>query len=153
MTINEARDICRQFYKKTAPTDEDIFMFTEAMEYLIAKTGDPDYMVDLGAMYYEQKRFDLALKYYEMAAESNNIYAVSNLGYIWYYGRTGTRDYEKAFYYFDKAAKMGDMIAAYKVADMYKNGYFVEKDKEKYKRTIEELYKKLRNHFATLHRL
>ncbi|MBE6016803.1 MAG: sel1 repeat family protein [Lachnospiraceae bacterium] len=144
MTVTEARNICRQFYKKTAPTEEDIFMFTEAMEYLITKTGDPNYMVDLGAMYYEQKRFDLALKYYEMAAESDNIYAISNLGYIWYYGRTGTRDYEKAFYYFDKAAKMGDMIAAYKVADMYKNGYFVEKDREKYKRTIEELYKKLK---------
>ena len=32
---------------------------------------------------------------------------------------------------------MGDMVAAYKVADMYKNGYYVEKDYEKYKLIIE----------------
>ena len=32
-------------------------------------------------MYYEQRYFDLALKYYEMAAEYNNLYAISELGY------------------------------------------------------------------------
>ena len=34
---------------------------------------------------------------------------------------------------------MGDLIAAYKVADMYKNGYYVQQDTEKYKSMIEEL--------------
>ena len=45
-------------------------------------------MVELGALYYGQRSFDLALKYYEMAARKNNPYAISDLGYIWYYGRT-----------------------------------------------------------------
>ena len=40
---------------------------------------------------------------------------------------------------------MGNMIAAYKVADMYKNGYFVEKDEEQYKRIIEDLYPKVKD--------
>ena len=102
-------------------------------------------MVDLGAFYYEQRDFDLALKYYEMAAEKQNLYAVSNLGYIWYYGRTGEKNYEKAFFYFDQARKMGDLVAAYKVADMYKNGYFVEKDIKKYKQIIEELYPQVKD--------
>lgn len=100
---------------------------------------------ELGGLYYEDRQFDLALKYYELAAEYNNLYAISNLGYIWYYGRTGERNYEKAFYYFDKARQMGDVIAAYKVADMYKNGYYVEKDYEKYKAIIEDLYPKVTN--------
>ena len=39
---------------------------------------------------------------------------------------------------------MGDTVAAYKVADMYKNGFFVEKDYEKYKSIIEELYPTVR---------
>ena len=100
-------------------------------------------MVELGGYYYEHRNFDLALKYYELAAEYNNLYAISNLGYIWYYGRTGERNYEKAFYYFDRARQMGDLIAAYKVADMYKNGYHVEADYEKYKQIIRELYPKV----------
>ena len=97
-------------------------------------------MVELGALYYGQRSFDLALKYYEMAARKNNPYAISDLGYIWYYGRTGERDYEKAYLYFKRAAEMGDASAQYKLADMYRNGYFVEKDEAKYRDMIEELY-------------
>ena len=144
MTILEARRVCSDYYNKTNPTEEDTFLYTEALKYLIEETKDSDYMVELGGLYYEARAFDLALKYYELAAEYNNLYAISNLGYVWYYGRTGERNYEKAFYYFDKARQMGDVIAAYKVADMYKNGYFVEKDYEKYKAIIEELYPKVK---------
>lgn len=140
MTIIEARRICTDYYYKTNPSEEDTFLYTEALRFLIEEAKDADYMVELGGLYYESRQFDLALKYYELAAEYNNLYAISNLGYIWYYGRTGERNYEKAFYYFDKARQMGDIIAAYKVADMYKNGYFVEKDYVKYKEIIEELY-------------
>ena len=144
MTILEARRVCSDYYNKTNPTEEDTFLYTEALKYLIEETKDSDYMVELGGLNYEAREFDLALKYYELAAEYNNLYAISNLGYVWYYGRTGERNYEKAFYYFDKARQMGDVIAAYKVADMYKNGYFVEKDYEKYKAIIEELYPKVK---------
>ena len=145
MTIPEARKICRDFYDLTNPTEDDEFIFTEALKYLIEETKSSDYMVDLGGYYYGKRQFDLALKYYELAAEYGNRYAISDLGYIWYYGRTGQKNYEKAFYYFDKARQMGDIIAAYKVADMYKNGYFVEKDFDKYKSIIEELYPKVKN--------
>ncbi len=143
MTILEAKKICSDYHYMTNPNEEDTFLYTEALSYLIEETKDSDCMVELGAKYYESRRFDLALKYYELAAEYNNLYAISDLGYIWYYGRTGEKNYEKAFCYFDKARKMGDLIAAYKVADMYKNGYFVEKDYEKYKTIIEGLYPKV----------
>ena len=145
MTITEARKICQDFYDITNPTEDDEFIFTEAMRFLIDETKNSDYMVELGGYYYGIRKFDLALKYYELAAEYGNRYAISNLGYIWYYGRTGEKNYEKAFYYFDKARQMGDIIAAYKVADMYKNGYFVDQDYEKYKSIIEELYPKVKN--------
>ena len=145
MTIPEAKKILRNYYETTNPSEEDRFLYTEALKYLIEETKDSNYMVELGAVYYEQKHFDLALKYYELAAEYDNLYAISNLGYVWYYGRTGERNYEKAFYYFDRARRMGDLIAAYKVADMYKNGYYVEKDQAKYKEIIEGLYPKVAN--------
>lgn len=143
MTVTEAEDICRRYYELTNPDEEEQFLYTEALQYLIREKKDPGYMNDLGAFYYGQRNFDLALKYYEMAAEAGDITAISNLGYIWYYGRTGEKNYEKAFHYFKEAAEMGDLPAAYKVADMYKNGYLVEKNPEKYKSMIEGLYRAL----------
>lgn len=75
-------------------------------------------MLELGGMYYDQRRFDLALKYYEMAAECGSVSAEVGLGYIWYYGRTGETDYEKAFYYYDKASKEGDITEALYLYDV-----------------------------------
>ena len=111
MTVKEARTIAEQYHRKPNPSDEDFFIFTEAMDFLIREQNNPRDMMHLGGVYYERRNFELALKYYEMAAEYENIYAISDLGYIWYYGRTGERDYEKAFYYFNKAAEMGSLIA------------------------------------------
>ncbi len=143
MTLREADNICRHYYNLTNPGEEDRFIFTEALEFVIRETDDPDAMNTLGAMYYEQRRFDLALKYYQMAAERGDLYAITNLSYIWYYGRTGERDYEKAFYYYDKGRQLGDVRAAYKIADMYKNGYYVSRDIDKYKAIIRGLYPKV----------
>ena len=145
MTIFEANKIRRDFYGLTNPSEEDRFLYTEALDFLITETKDPGYMLELGALYYEEKRFDLALKYYELSAEGDNLGAIGGLGYIWYYGRTGEKDYEKAFHYFDKARQMGSLVAAYKVADMYKNGYYVEQDTERYKKIIEDLYLKIKD--------
>ena len=145
MTVKEARRIVREFDKRKKPSEDEIFMFTEAMDFLIKELNDPADMLYLGGYYYEQKRFDLALKYYEMAASFDYDPAYECLGYIWYYGRTGQRDYEKAFGYFSKLMEKGDLVATYKVADMYKNGYFVEKDYAKYCEIIEDLYPKVVN--------
>lgn len=126
-------------------TEEDKFEMTEALSFLINERHDPGDMMYLGGIYYEDKQFDLALKYYEMAAGYDYESAYECLGYIWYYGRTGEKDYKKAFEYYSKAADMGNIVSAYKVADMYKNGYYVEKDYDKYCRTIEHLYPKVKD--------
>lgn len=143
MTVKEAESIVRAFDENRLQSEENIFMFTEAMEFLINKRHSPKDMMYLGGYYYEQRNFELALKYYEMAAAYDYDPAYECLGYIWYYGRTGTRDYEKAFNYFSKLMNKGDLVASYKVADMYRNGYFVEKNQEKYEEIIEGLYPKV----------
>ncbi len=140
MTIKEAQKIAREFDENRNPSEDDIFVFTEAMNFLIDKKHDPADMMYLGGYYYEIKRFDLALKYYEMAATYDYDPAYECLGYIWYYGRTGERDYKKACEYFSKMMDKGNLVATYKVADMYKNGYYVDKDYGKYKEIIRELY-------------
>ena len=140
MNEKEARRIVSVLGEKNNPSEEELFLFTDAMHFLIKKNNDPEDMTYLGGVYYEQKKFDLALKYYEMAAELEYEPAISGLGYIWYYGRTGKKDYEKAFKYFSKSAELGNLQSLYKIADMYKNGYFVEKDYDKYVSIINELY-------------
>ena len=127
MTVSEARTIVEQFNRNNGNyTEEDFFLYTEAAGFLIRETNDPRIMLNLGGFYYEQKNYDLALKYYTMAAEHGYEEAEVCLGYIWYYGRTETIDYEKAFHYFSMARQ--NPVAEYKIADMYHNGYYVEKD-------------------------
>lgn len=148
MTIETAKKIKNDFNLITHPTEEQKFDFTEAMGFLIEETRNPEYMMELGGYYYDWRNFDLALKYYNMAAEFDFESAYECLGYIWYYGRTGMVDYEKAFEFFSKAMKKGNIVAEYKIADMYKNGYFVEKDYEKYKNIIKSMYSKVKDaHF------
>ncbi len=145
MTVYEAEKTVRDYYRISCPDEEQDFLFTEALDFLIKEINSSDYMMTLGGWYYEKRDFELAKKYYEMAAEYKNIKAYACLGYIWYYGRTGEKDYEKAFKYYSLAADNGDMESAYKVADMYKNGYYVEKDYDRYKKIIFDLYENVKN--------
>ena len=140
MTKTEAKKIVREIGDKNNVTEEEKFLLTEALGFLIRETQDPRYMMHLGGIYYEDREFDLALKYYEMAAAQGYEGADECLGYIWYYGRTGVKDYQKAFEPYSRAAERGNLVAKYKVADMYKNGYYVEKDYDKYCEIIESLY-------------
>lgn len=145
MTSREARQIIRDFYGKESHSEEEEFMFIESLEFLIKTNKDTDAMMQLGGHYYGQKKFDLALKYYELASANGSKHADEALGYIWYYGRTGQKDYEQAFKHFSKAAERGNIVATYKLADMYKNGYYVEKDYDKYCQIIEDLYPEIKD--------
>jgi tetratricopeptide (TPR) repeat protein len=143
MTVEEARLIEKEFYGISNPDEEQEFMYIEAMNFLIEEENKPEDMMSLGGYYYELKKFDLALKYYEMASAFGIDAADECLGYIWYYGRTGEKNYERAFKHYSKSMERGNVVCAYKVADMYKNGYYVEKDYDKYVSIIESLYPKM----------
>ena len=140
MTITEARRIIDEYEFKSVLTDNEEFLLLEALEFMINATKDTEWMVRLGGYHYDKKNFDLALKYYEMADEFGDKWAPEGLGYIWYYGRTGEKDYDKAFHYYTKAMNNGLLQSKVKVADMYKNGYGVERDTDKYIELIEEAY-------------
>ena len=103
-------------------------LFTACIE-----EGNADAMNDLGAQYYDGARgfeqsFEKAVYYYNMAAENGSRQAQENLGYCYYYGRTGVVDYEKAFHYFALGAFDGHLISLYKIGDMYAAGYYVKKN-------------------------
>ena len=145
LTFSNAKKFIKEYEEISSPTEEDNFHFTECLEYLIHETNDPYYMTILGGYYYERKQFDLAEEYYLLAAELKYEAAYACLGYIYYYGRTGKPNYQKAFEYYSKASEVGDITSAYKVTDMYRNGYYVKKDNQKYTEIIKSLYPKIKN--------
>ncbi len=143
----EALKVMRKYYENPNPDEAEEFRFTEALKLLIDKTGEPQYMYELGWFYLTKKRFDLEIKYLELAAESGYVPAMEELGYMWYYGQHGEKDYGKAYGYFSKGAELddgaGSLWCKCKLADMYHNGYYVEKDENKYRKLIEETYKEI----------
>ena len=65
-------------------------------------------------------------------AENGDIAAQLQLGYIYLYGQEGLNpDYEKAFYYYDLAAKQNDMIGLNNLATLYYNGVGVKRSPHK----------------------
>ena len=144
MTIAETLRYVKEYYDISNPTEDDNFIFTEALHYLIDETKNPKYMSELAWFYCEQKRFDLEIRYLEMAAEYGYAPAMEELGYMWYYGQHGEKDYEKVFYYFSKGSESGSMWSEYKLADMYKYGCYVDKDEEKYNNLIRKAYEKVK---------
>ena len=145
MNKEEARRILTRFQRNDNQTEQDEFMAIEAANYLVEVENDPDAMCFLGGLYYGKQKYDLAEKYYLLADENGDDYAPVGLGFIYYYGRNGAKDFKKAFYYFNKAKNLGDMEAAMKIADMYHNGYGCEKDDVKYKETLLEIYDKIKD--------
>lgn len=166
MTERDARIIIRRFFANDEPEGDEA-AFEEACHFLMEVIGDMKVAEALGGYYYGKRRYDLALKYYTLAAENGTTYAWIGLGYIWYYGRLGVRDYEKAYHSFAKAIELltGRSIecdtfwtldkkvklhnkneydqyinAAYKLADMYRYGLYVEESWEHFAYLIRQLY-------------
>ncbi len=153
LTIENAQSIVQTYYDLKNPSEEEDFLFVEALEYLVYETNQSRYMMELGGWYYGRKQFDLAEEYYLRAAELKDIDAYQCLGYIYYYGRVEKPDYKKAYTYYKLASDAGNLIATYKLADMVRNGYYVQKDYNQYASIIKSLYPKIKdatNVFAPL---
>lgn len=145
MTIHEAEQMIIDAYSNYSLPEENKIQLIEALEFLIKETHAPVHITHLGSVHYGDKRFDLALKYYELAASYDYAIAYQCLGYIWYYGRCGTIDYKKAYECYCKAAELGDTVAEYKIGDMYKNGYYVEQNYEKHCEIVEKVYERIKD--------
>ena len=74
-------------------------------------------------------------------------YAANTLGYIYYYGRLGEPDYEKAFFYFSIGSTYGITESSYKLADMFMKGLYVKRNLPLAASMIERLYGEERYRF------
>jgi len=146
MDKNEAYKIINRFSSNDNPTEKDEFVFIETANFLIETENDCKIMSYLGGYYYEKQKYDLAEKYYLMADENGDDYASCGLGFIYYYGRNGAKDFKKAFYYYNKSmTQFGNMESSMKIADMYHNGYGCERDDQKYKEILESIFLKIKD--------
>ena len=113
-----------------------------------------DAMTNLGSLYYTgrcgEQNYEKAVKYYTMADKHGERQATENLGYCYYYGRTGEVDYKKAYHYFVKGALDNHLNSLYKIADMYKNGYYVEKDEREAFYIYRHCYEQMTNGHADM---
>lgn len=102
-------------------------VYTDEMD-----AGNADAACNLGSLYYTgrcgEQNYAKAVKYYTIAAKGGCRQAQENLGYCYYYGRDTAIDYEKAFHFFALGAFDGHLRSLYKIGDMYRKGYYVEKN-------------------------
>lgn len=143
MTIDEAIKILDGLFAKPEISEDDEPLFVECLTLLANDKenelcGEAQYY--LGDYYNGNRRADLAISYWERSAENGFEAAYAGLGDIYFFGEIGEFDYEKAFYYYSKGAEKDNRYCKYMVADMYKDGLFVQQNYEKYKLLIEELY-------------
>lgn len=118
---------------KPAPLAKVLRDLVEELFEAAFESGNADAMNDLGALYYDGNRgfdqdFAKSVECYKLAAQKGSRQAQENLGYCYYYGRNMPVDYEKAFHCFALGAFDGHLISLYKIGDMYRSGYYVEKD-------------------------
>lgn len=92
--------------------------------------NDSEMLNSEGADFYNKGDYKKAKIYYELAATMGNDTAMSNLGYIYMYGREVQIDYTIAFAYFRLSAEKGNIEANYKLGNLYQSGKGVEKNIE-----------------------
>ena len=115
----------------------------QILKYLniLIENKDSSAMLVLGALHYTgeneivEQDYSKAEYWYNEATKNKDLEtyncnsdALTNLGYIYFYGRTNKPDYKKAFLFFSKAACLGNPNGMFKIGDMYKNGKFVDKN-------------------------
>ncbi len=152
MDLDEAYRITKKYQHKSVLTQDEEFMLIEAYKYIIDTCGPvegeddcdmPDgyiAMYNLANYYKRKEEYELALKYFELCSRSGGAsLADVEIGDIWYYGLTGETDYAKAFKYNSNSSDCVVPKAKIRIADMYRNGEYVQEDYERYCELIFEL--------------
>ncbi len=144
MNQKEANRIILRFYSNPNPSSTERFKFEEAMEYMIRTSSDSNYIVGLGSYYRGLGRTDLAMKYFEQAIAAGDIGVYECLAAVYLDEHSGMKDYARAFECFKTSWERSGSLQAYlEMAEMYRNGWGVQKNEEVYRNIIEEVYREI----------
>jgi TPR repeat protein len=84
-----------------------------------------------GAVAFQRKDYDAAMRHWRPLAEAGNARAQSRIAALYYSGFGIALSYEFALAWCEKAADQGDASAQYMLASMYRDGKGAERDGEK----------------------
>ncbi len=133
--------------------EETKFEVCELAMCLYRQTGNPDFLEQAESTGYLTNYTYLLQEYLKAVIKGQEEYTY-NIARIYFDGKLGYTDYKKAYEYFSRAAKIkrtgdGTFENAYKeisssakhyLATMYRDGLYVEKDDQKYRELLDELY-------------
>ena len=91
-----------------------------------AAPGDEEF--DLGYTAFAARKYDEALKWWQLAAEKNHLRAQNGLGVLYRDGDVGEPDKARAAHWFGLSAENGYAFAMYSLAMLYRDGEGVERD-------------------------
>jgi len=95
-----------------------------------ANAGNLDAIVAVGDYYMQQPNINLAIEYYNKAAQHNFAPALSRLGLIYFNGEGVQQNYQTAMEFFNRAAALGNTTAEYYLGEMHRRGLGVNKNHE-----------------------
>lgn len=153
-----------QYYYDNGRREEDKSAFHKTCRFLMDEYGDTKAAITSGDDYYSDRDFVNARRNYQYAAERNEPYGYIGLGNLWHYGRCGTVDDQKAYECYQKAVALltgredfivnpdpkpvlkdedayDDLInAVYQIADLYREGSYVQQSFSIFSSLIRYLY-------------
>jgi TPR repeat protein len=106
-------------------TNEAIKLFRQA-----ADASDVNAAHSLGDLYYDNKQYEDAREWYEIAAEGGVADAEFGIGLMYDLGQGLPVDYDRALKYYQQAAEQGSASALVNMAVLYYNGQGVPVDRE-----------------------
>ena len=159
MNLQEAKDQLIEICKSPETiTEEKAFIQEELCKYIYEQSKDSQYLVII-ASNIEDKNPELVEKIYKQAIADGDEHSCFYLANLYYSGKLGRPDYEKAFTYYSRAAltkqkgngSFEDPVtsvhneAKLKLAMMYRNGIFVVKDFDRYEQIVNEVYEEVKD--------
>ena len=157
MTVTEAKEKIRQYYTHCLDmNEEDKFILDKLCRFVYEQTGDINYLLEGFDFGGDPKYLE---RIYLFAVECGDEHTAYVLGKLYESGGLGKPDYAKAYEYYLRASKIkpiGDGTfdnsyrqvhndAKIRLAEMYKNGIYVEKDTDRYKDLINEVYEDVKD--------
>lgn len=100
------------------------------MDLKAVEDNNSIYLLDKGSNCLNVDNFKDGIEYYRLSATLGNDIAMSNLGYLYLYGKEVEKNEELAYAYFMNASKKDNVEAIIKLGEFYKKGIVVDKDME-----------------------
>lgn len=95
---------------------------------IIFEAIHPDTLADIGDVFYDAKKYETAVSYYNYLTEKEHLYGTYSLGWCLLYGNGIEKDIDKGVFYIKKAACSELSVAQYELGKFYEEGKFVEKN-------------------------